>query len=191
MKISLVILAAGTSSRFPTNKLLYKIEGKTVLQHTLEKGVLLPFYKRVIVTQYEEIQSYASLYKYELIKNTHPEKGISYSMKLGLQACIDSDYIMFLVGDQPFLKVETLEKMIRYCDHKHIICASYHNAYRNPVVFPAYVYEELLTLYGDKGGSQLLGKYQEQVILVACEKEEVQDIDTLEDVKLFGFKEKT
>lgn len=183
MKINLVILAAGKSSRFPTNKLLYKLQGKTIVQHTLEKGLQLPFHKRVIVTQYKEIEEYAKHYGYQIIRNQQPEKGIAHSMKLGLQACMDSDYTMFLVADQPWLKVKTLQTMLDSCDHEHIICASYQGQCRNPIVFPSYLYEELLTLHGDKGGSQLLHQYVNKIMKIACRKEEVHDIDTIEDVK--------
>ncbi len=183
MKINLVILAAGNSSRFPTNKLLYELHGKTMIQHTLEKGLQLPFYKRVVVTQYAEIEEYAKYYGYQFIRNTQPEKGIAQSMKLGLQACMNSDYTMFLVADQPWLKVKTLQTMIECCDDEHIICASYQGQCRNPILFPFYLYKELLTLHGDKGGSQLLHQYVNKIIKVTCSKEEVHDIDTIEDVK--------
>ena len=37
MKIALIMLAAGNSRRFGSNKLLYEIEGKPMYQHILEK----------------------------------------------------------------------------------------------------------------------------------------------------------
>lgn len=191
MKINLVILAAGNSSRFPTNKLLYKFHGKPMIQYTLEKGLQLPFHKRIIVTQYEEIEEFAKDFHYQLIRNKNPEEGISQSMKLGLKQCMDSDYTMFLVADQPYLKVSTLQAMMKHCDNKHIICASYQGQYRNPILFPSNLYKELFTLQGDKGGSQLLHRYKHNIICIACDKEEIEDIDTIEDVKVFGFTYKT
>ena len=37
MKIALIMLAAGNSRRFGSNKLLYEIEGKPMYRHILEK----------------------------------------------------------------------------------------------------------------------------------------------------------
>ena len=37
MKISLIMLAAGNSRRFGSNKLLYEIDGKPMYRHILEK----------------------------------------------------------------------------------------------------------------------------------------------------------
>lgn len=182
MKISFVLLAAGNSSRFPTNKLLYQLQGKAIIQYAFEKGLQIPFYKRVVVTQYEQVENLAKQYGYYVVSNPRPEKGIAYSMKLGLQVCMDSDYVMFLVSDQPYLSLSTLQQMIRMCDGKHMICASYQQKMRNPVLFPKYFFEELCTIEGDKGGSQLLKKYPHMVKKVDCESWEVKDIDTIEDV---------
>lgn len=41
MKIALIMLAAGNSRRFGSNKLLYEIEGKPMYRHILEKLMIV------------------------------------------------------------------------------------------------------------------------------------------------------
>ena len=41
MKIALIMLAAGNSRRFGSNKLLYEIEGKPMYRHILEKLLIV------------------------------------------------------------------------------------------------------------------------------------------------------
>ena len=57
-KIALVLLAAGDSRRFGSNKLLADIEGKPMYRHILEEVERLPkdaFCRRILVSQYPEI----------------------------------------------------------------------------------------------------------------------------------------
>ncbi len=82
-------LAAGNSTRFGSNKLLYRLNGKCMYRYGLEvvaalwqKGLLDTI---VIVTQYEEIiYDIEAHFPYmKTVNNPHPEAGISGSIRLG------------------------------------------------------------------------------------------------------------
>ena len=100
MKNSLVILAAGNSSRFPEHKLLYKINTTCMLEIALQKGKQLPVSKRYVVAQHEQVEKLALSYGYEIIHNKHPEKGISHSIVLAVNSCKEDDGILFMVADR-------------------------------------------------------------------------------------------
>ena len=90
---------------------------------------------------------------------------------------------MFLVGDQPFLSHETINRLIEVFnrDKKCIIIPVYSGTRGNPVIFPAFLKKELLGLEGDCGGRIVAEGMESLVKLVPLEDGlEGMDIDTRE-----------
>ena len=48
-KVGAILLAAGNSSRFGANKLLYEIEGNPLVQYSMEIISQLPFEQKIVV----------------------------------------------------------------------------------------------------------------------------------------------
>lgn len=178
MKIDLVLLASGNSSRFQGNKLLHPYHGKPMIMHALDQLSYELFDRIIVVTQYAQIQSIVQPYGFETIYNDHPEKGISYSIQLGLHECKNSDGCMFLVADQPGITKASLKRMCKAFSFQHIICASEQGILKNPMLFPQKFYHELEKIKGDQGGKQIAMKHREVCIPIECSTEELMDIDT-------------
>ena len=108
MKIAFIMLAAGNSRRFGSNKLLYEIDGKPMYQHILEKLMTVANTPEsiTVVTQYEEIEQKARTLGTKVYINPHPDEGISSSLKIGLKANKDADACLFTVSDQPGLPLQ-------------------------------------------------------------------------------------
>lgn len=142
MKISIVILASGFSKRFGSNKLLYKIDNVTLIEKVF-KSISMFHNEVVVVSTYEEIELLAKQYHYDYIKNNNPQNGISESVKLGTKHFINSDAILFMMGDQPFILKESIEKMFDEVNEKHILRASVKGKYLHQHVFQ----NVILTIY--------------------------------------------
>lgn len=116
MKIHVILLAAGNSRRFGSNKLLSLVEGKPMYSHLTEKiekiAESLPIGEKVLVTQYEEIFESMKKARWTVVRNDAPEEGVSWSIRLGIQSILGKirkgDAVSFFVCDQPFLKMETI-----------------------------------------------------------------------------------
>ena len=116
MKLGLIMLAAGNSRRFGSNKLLYTIEGEPMYRHILSE--LMRVRKALkeqkhtceitVVTQYEEIAAEAEKCGAQVLYNLHPDEGISSSLKIGLSRNREMDACLFTVSDQPWLRGETI-----------------------------------------------------------------------------------
>lgn len=184
-----ILLAAGNSRRFGANKLLYEIDGKPMYCHVLEHLCCLQEENKldylIVVTQYRriEMQIFACYPKVRVIHNEYPERGISYSICLGLQelkrTAPESEACLFSVGDQPYIKKESIEGLIQAWEEspKRIAaCASGENS-GNPVIFSEHYYEQLLSLTGDKGGKQVVIQNLEDVLLYQVTKKELEDVD--------------
>ena len=196
MKIAIILEAAGNASRYGSNKLLAPLsDGRPIICSIMENALSLNVYKRVLVTQYDEIADMADG-SFDLIINDHPELGISLSMQLGIEAAGDVDAYMFCVCDQPRLKVSTMEKLIKAYEAASknsdavIASLSWQGLMCNPKIFSSKYREELMALSGDAGGRQIIKAHSDDLILVEAESEfEVMDIDILADYSLLRSSE--
>ena len=162
MNLSLVVLAAGASRRFgAANKLLQLLDGKPLLCHTLELAA-----------------------GFTVLLNPQPELGQSHSLRLGLAACRESDGCLFLTGDQPFLSVETLHRLIKAWEKEPggIWGCEFEGRFSIPSIFPAAVYGELLAQDGDVGGREVMRAHPELVHTIPAPPQEHFDIDTVADL---------
>lgn len=186
MKINLILLGAGDSRRFNGNKLLTKINDKPMYMYSIETILNINFNKIIFVTQYEEIKNQLSNYSIKVIMNQNSKLGISNSIKLGILAGNDCDAYMFLVCDQPFVKSESLEKLIHgfIKSKKGMACLEYNGELGNPTIFAKKYEEELLSLKGDIGGKSIMKKYLDDVKKIKIDDLlELVDVDTQEDLK--------
>ena len=97
------------------------------------------------------------------------------------------DYYMFAVADQPYLKsqsmIKLIDKVLENKGNKRLVfslrCG---DAVGNPCVFHSSLIPQLLSLEGDKGGRSVAKKYDCVYVDIADERE-LMDIDTLSNSK--------
>lgn len=189
IKINLILLAAGNSTRFKGNKLLEVVNEKPMYMHVLEKVLKLKFNKIILVTQYEVIKEALINYPVQVVLNNNSELGISHSIKLGINTDLEADAYMFMVCDQPFIAIESLKVLIDNFikSNKGMACVYYDENLGNPTIFSAKYKKELLDLKGDVGGKSVMKKHLKDLEKVKISNElELMDIDTREELeKLF------
>lgn len=147
-----------------------------------------------VVTRYREILDYcSSIPDCHAVLSPDSEKGISYTIKAGIMAVQEQkktgmqDYYMFAVADQPYLKSQSVIKLIdRVLENTggkqlafSLRCGA---AVGNPCVFHSSLIPQLLSLEGDKGGRSVAKKYDCVYVDIADERE-LMDIDTLSNSK--------
>lgn len=204
-KINIILLAAGNSRRFGSNKLLTKFRGKPLYRYTFDIIKKLTEWLEktkvdsnvIIVSQYEEILTEAETSGYMTIKNSKPEEGISYSIKLALSTCSepgdredkkikiynDLKY-MFFVCDQPLLCSESVMNLISaYMKSDKVMgCLVYKNRLGNPCIFDSKCVTDLLELEGDAGGKKIILLNPDSTLMVeSYEEKELVDIDNIAD----------
>lgn len=188
MTIHVIYLAAGKSLRFGENKLLYELNGKPIFRHCLDKlPELTGNIDVTVVSVYTEILDYAKEHGFRSVFGEDSEKGISYSIKSAIksfQNIYRDDYFMFIVADQPYISVETLNKILNKirCGAE-LVCASYGDVSGNPVAFSAKYLPELSNLSGDKGGKSIINSNLTKCVFVeVSEKCELFDIDIKKNI---------
>ena len=184
MKINLILLAAGNSKRFNGNKLLAIYKNKPIYMYIVEKVVNLKINKIICVTQYEEIKEALLNTNINVVMNNNGNLGISSSIKIGINFDKNADGYMFMVCDQPFMSLKTLNlvKDTFINSDKGIVCVGSGNNKGNPVIFSKKYINELLSLEGDIGGKKIIKGHLNDFQLVNINDEiELVDIDTQEE----------
>ena len=178
LKIGCVVLAAGNARRFGSNKLQAQVDGESLIRRALDavpSGLVT-----VVVSQYPEILALAGEYGFAAVLNDQPGLGLSRSVRLGLEKLLDCDGVLFLVADQPWLKRDSADALVAlWAQHPSRIAAMAHGGVRgNPCLFPARFYPELLELTGDRGGSAVIRRHEDALILLETDALELADVDT-------------
>ena len=203
--IHIIYMAAGNSRRFGSNKLLYELDGKPMYRHLLDHLVEIkdrynklksdsPVIDITVVTRYREILDYcSSIPDCHAVLSPDSEKGISYTIKAGIMAVQEQkktgmqDYYMFAVADQPYLKsqsvIKLIDRVLKNTGGKRLAfslrCG---DAVGNPCVFNSSLIPQLLSLEGDKGGRSVAKKH-DCVYVDVADASELMDIDTLSNSK--------
>ena len=198
--IHIIYMAAGNSRRFGSNKLFYELDGKPMYRHLLDRFVEIKNrYNKsksdsqtidiTVVTRYREILDYcACIPDCHAVISPDSEKGISYTIKAGIMAVQEQkktgmqDYYMFAVADQPYLKsqsvIKLIDRVLKNTGGKRLAfslrCG---DAVGNPCVFNSSLIPQLLSLEGDKGGRSVAKKHDCVYVDIADERE-LMDIDT-------------
>ena len=183
-RLGCVVMAAGNARRFGENKLLAVIDGRTLMERTLDAVPRKLFERVIVVTQYDWVETLAGERGFIPIRNHEPEKGLSRTIQLGLRELSDMDGVLFLVSDQPWLKQETVAAEVQlFLENSDKIIALSHNGQRgNPCIFPKGFFPPLLALEGDRGGSAVIRRHEDALLLLEADEIELRDIDTKEEL---------
>lgn len=183
-KIGCVIMASGLGKRFGGNKLMADFHGKPMIQRALDATGGL-FSRRVVVTRHESVAALCREQNIDVVLHDLPHR--SDTVRLGLEALGDLDACMFLPGDQPLLRKETVAMLLEtWKDNFHsIIRPVYEDTEGSPVLFPAWAFPELKNLPEGKGGGVVMKNHPHDVCCVSVATPfELADADTPETLEL-------
>lgn len=167
--VAALILAAGKSSRMGTNKLLLPYRGKTVVECALNAAHAADIAKIILVGghEYERLASIPLLPSVALIEEPDYERGMSVSLKRGIEALPkDANAFFVLLADMPDISAALLRKMATafQSSSKDIVVPVRHGRRGNPILWSSRYKEEICSLHGDRGGRTLLQKYSQHIL---------------------------
>ena len=113
--VGCVIMASGRAVRFGSNKLLADFGGAPLIVRALDAAETPALAARVVVTRSPEVAELACKAGVKAILHSLP--GRNDTVRLGLEALLSElpglAGCIFLPGDQPLLRKESLEAMVR------------------------------------------------------------------------------
>lgn len=187
MKLSILILAAGNSSRLGQPKQLIEFEGQTLIERITETALLitddiliiLGGNFELIIPKLERFNDTIST-----IFNPDWQQGMGTSIRIGVENLAEkSDLILILLSDQPFISTVLLQNMLQiFVKYRNpIVCCVYNQKLGVPMLFNKSVFPELLKLSGDIGAKSFLHLYKNNISTIDF-PEGIIDVDTLEDL---------
>ena len=163
-RLAVLIMAAGESRRFGSCKLLADIDGKPMLQRSIELAQSTDASLIRVVTgrwhqEVKQAQTSGLIDDIDLIYNSDWQQGLGNSIATGIsQVASLCDEALVLLADQVRVSGEDLKRLTLRDDKNQIACASYSKTLGPPAIFPAQFFPELEKLSGDKGAKALLAE---------------------------------
>ena len=181
-----LLMAAGNASRFGENKLTARFDGQSLFSLALAAIPKELFARVTVVSQYPALLEEAARTGFDTILNDRPQDGISRTIRLGTQAMADCAGILYMVADQPLLRAGTVRRVVDvWRAHPECIAAAAHNGNRgNPCLFPAWFFPELCALEADRGGSSVIRRHEDALLLVEAGERELFDCDTKQALEI-------
>lgn len=190
--ISIVILAAGASSRMGSPKQLLKWGKGSLLNHAV-KTVLEVGTSEVIVVlgaNYELITKEIQHHPITILKNEDWKLGLGKSIACSTEHVLKSNSktqgILITLADQPLINSDYLKKMIQVftpCKRQIIATAYGEEKMGVPVLFDNLYFKELTKLSDDKGAKVVLKVHESFVKTLKPPVKNV-DLDSKEDYKM-------
>ena len=184
--VGAVILAAGSSRRYGSPKQLVVVDGMTLLEHAIEAAAvanLVPV-AAVVPVWLSRPARYDDRLRW--IRNAFPERGLSVSLRLGLDALAgEVEAAVILLGDQPRLPPKTISALLAARRDRPIVASQSGGILAPPVLIEASHFHLASGLSGDIGLRQMLLDHPELVRAVQVGGHPP-DIDTPEDLDRAG-----
>lgn len=164
MKSGVIILAAGASVRFGTDKRLAQLQGKPLLLRSLECYAHLNCPKVVVTSEdlpmdiSNRLEPLADIVRLPYSDSAMTPKGIGASLAEGIKFALARKWDAALVGlgDMPCIKRETIDAIFqRLCNHNNVVPV-YESRRGHPVGFQKAWFNQLALLTGDAGGRAIL-----------------------------------
>ena len=187
MSIAALILAAGASRRFGSDKRLHEVGGKPLLAHTLARYREV-FDKVGVTLRPREGEVERLVRAAGALPITAPDAhlGQGRSLAHGVAALTDSDGLVIGLGDMPFVQAETLHAIANALAKgpAQVIRPRCNSQPGNPIGFAPSMYQALTHITGDQGARNLLRSRGELVEYLDLDDSGVlKDVDRSEDLE--------
>lgn len=190
-----IVLAAGTSTRFGLNKLLYSFDGKPIVRRSVEEVLNSSVDRVVVVTGYmrELVEKSIADLDVEIVYNPNYSSGMSSSVRAGVNYVLEkhggASAIVFTPSDCAWISARTYDQIVEYFRERTIVrpailVASYHGVRGHPVLFSGELLEDLRGVSEESLGLKgVIDRYKHFVRVVeTLDPGVVLDLDTFNDL---------
>jgi molybdenum cofactor cytidylyltransferase len=181
-----ILLAAGLSRRFGSNKLLHPLANgiPLVIHATRRLQKVLPRCLVVVNAQDHATSELLESESVQVVFNNDTERGMGTSIACGVRASLHSHGWVIALADMPYLNASTIRSVAAGIRDRNSICAPlYGNQRGHPVGFGSAYAEELIDLSGNEGARRIIAANRDCLELFATQDSgAIADIDYPQDI---------
>lgn len=162
-KISILILAAGASSRMGKVKQLLPWGTVSIIEHLVSTSLATDANSvyTVLGAHRDQIAPKLKNYEVTVLENENWERGMGNSIAVGVEGILNAenpDGILILLADQPLIDIGYINMMIQTFlnGNSGIIGTEYIDKIGVPALFGSRYYTDLLNLEGDVGAAKII-----------------------------------
>jgi CTP:molybdopterin cytidylyltransferase MocA len=185
-----LLLAAGGSRRFGSQKLVTPIRGMPLIRYGV--GLLSKTTDHVVAVIGSDaliVRAALAGTGAEIIENPEWRDGLSTSLRRGVASVSPlAEAVIVALGDQPDVRSDIVRELVtvwRQTGHL-IVSARYRGVRAPPVLLSRPVFRDIASLVGDVGAKALMDLHPESVGYVDVDDDVPRDIDSPGDVDAFS-----
>ena len=176
--IPAILLAAGKSERMGRLKQLIEFRGKTFVQHSVDNLLGSGASEVIVVTGYQAqaVQEALSTSPIRFVHNPRYEKGMSTSIKAGIEA-LPPGYEAFLLAlaDQPLVQSATIRRLLREYGKARpsVLIPAFNGRKGHPIIVGADLIAEIRAMEDAIGLNQVLQEHTSSTLLIPVDSESI------------------
>jgi molybdenum cofactor cytidylyltransferase len=190
LKVVAILLAAGSASRFGSDKLLHALPHDVPIAIQAVRHLLAVFEENVVAVVRPEAKELGALFRQEgceVVVCERAAEGMGASLACGVRAANaagPADAYVVALADMPFIRPSSIAAVRDQLLQGAALAAPYFRARRgHPVGISSRFRDELARLQGDEGAKKLLALHASEIVKVPVGDPAVlRDIDTPGDL---------
>ena len=186
-------LAAGSSTRFGSDKLLHEVAGMPLYALGLSQAAASRLVEVLVVVgpdaddlERDIARRFADEAKIGVERNENAARGLMSSVKAGLRTVAGRcDGAMVLLADMPLVTAIMINELIEaFGRGPSIVMAECNGESRHPRIIPSRLFPEFMGLADDEKGTKIIDKHRDEILAVSVGSDlNYIDVDTPEDLK--------
>lgn len=186
LRVAAIVLAAGSSRRMGTNKLLLPLEGEPLVRRTVRRCLAAGFDRVVVVLGHEPARVRAALegLSCEVVENADHARGVGTSIRAGVGAVADAvDAVVIVLGDMPYVTTDMLRTVASWyrATRPPVVVSEYGGVQAPPTLYDRALFERLLAIPDDSGGKAVAQQMAGLRVTVAFPESARRDLDAAAD----------
>ncbi len=180
-----ILLAAGTSSRMGSNKMLFELDGESVLRGAARRAIAAGLQPLLVVLGYQREKTEQELagLPCEVAFNPDFEEGITSSLRAGLSALPEVQATVVMLADMPYVTAEMIAAMVACYRRSQapLVVSDYEGVHAPPMLYDRSLFEELTAMTETGCGKQVVKRHRHEAEVLAWPALALSDLDLPED----------
>ena len=186
LRVAAIVLAAGSSRRMGTNKLLLALEGEPLVRRAVRRCLAAEFDRVVVVLGHEASRVRAALdgLPCEFVENADHARGVGTSIRAGVGLVADAmDAVVMVLGDMPYVTTDMLRTVLSWyrATRPPVVVSEYGDVQAPPTLYDRALFARLLAIPDGSGGKPVAHQLTALRVTVAFPEAARRDLDATAD----------